>query len=849
MEVIKDDSLKRDERYRSRIYKYNLLEVFKRLSTRISANCSNEIIFALADNIKKLRFDFPQGINISIKIKHDEYFVKCEIVNEDLNIRISEKNNIEKIRSVTTLNNFVNLTNEQTKKSFITILKEFGIKYYSSKDNESNLRVLINALTNGSYYSFSDDTISKLNEQYHHNEKIIKAFSIIFRDLLNNKVKQNVEEGIRLLELFTYDNKYRLSFFRRVVLFVISDNWQVTKKLFWNIVNENDQDYIFSNYILYKDLYELLNKNQMLFDERELSILERIINLGPQENISIKKINDTSYWQLRWYSALRNIPQFIERYNKFSLSENLTHEYFENLGVVRVMSGSISPINIQEILQKNTKEIAEFIHSFKPKDRWEEPNIEGLSDTLNRAVANEPQKFSSEIELFRDIYYVYAYQFANGFIEAWKNEKPFNWEKVLFFFREYISSEKFNSGQLYLDEDDSGATVDWVIGAVARLLTEGMKSDDNAFDLSLLPVAKDILLILATKLKAVEDYKEINMDYPTYTLNSIAGKIIRALLDYSLIRARNLEKDSKLPKWEEDIQLLIDDTFKKGIIDGYVLTGWYFQQFYYLDKNWITTKVKDYYNLADQYWISFISGFVFGNPPFNKSIYKLFYPHYERAIRHNIKIKNFHDNGLIRHIGTFYFWGFEDLNTNGLLLILLDKGNHADILELVNFICSQEKYIQELKDDEKKNFERIVFDLWTNLANKYANAIEEDEQKILVALSNFLELIPELNEGYTKLVLKSTKVIDRDYHPHSLVENLIKFKDKGISNETAKYVGDILNTIQFGSYFTSIDNNYIIDLVVFLYENGQKGVADEFCNKMVKQGYEFLIEVHNRFKE
>lgn len=851
VEVVNESAFAHSQNYRSRVYLHYLSDVLidKKLTKKIVANCSDKIIFDLAGNIKKLRFNVPNGINISLKIKGDEYNIKSEIENENLNVTVSEKNESIKIIGTKSIEKFENLTDLQTRNAIISILKEFGIEYEVSQDNEFNLEILTNAVFNGSYYSFSVESISKLYDRDHHDDNVVEVFSLIFTEMLNEKVKQNFEVGFSIIKSFALDNKYRLPFFQRVVLFVIGENWEACKSLFWEIAKDNDPMNIFSKHSHQNDLYELLNKNQKLLIKQEIETVQKIINLGPQDEKNDIDSNSLDYWKLRWYSALRNISPFKEIYAKLSQTQNLTNEHYENLGEVTIRSGSVSPFRVDEILQKSNEEIVNFIHSFKPKDRWAEPTIEGLSNELSSAVQNEPQKFSDEIELYNDVPYIYAYQMANGFREAWKNKKQFNWEKVLEFYKLYIMVDKFSSGQLSLENDGWGATSDWVTGSVGNLLTEGMQSDSNAFDLSLLPIVKDILKTIVPRLKAADDIKQMNMDYPTYSLNSTSGKTLRTLVDYSLRRARNLKAEDNLPKWEQDIKDLLEETFKKGIIDGFILTGWYFQQFYFLDKDWITNKVKDYYKLEDKEWIAFFSGFAFGNPPFNKDIYELFYPHYERAIQKNASIKGLYDNGIIRHIVAFYFWDFENLEKEGLFLMLINKGNHANTLELVNFVWRQAGYLRGLNPGEVKNFETIIFNLWAFLASKYENPKGEQEQKVLAALSNLIVFVSELNDDYTNLVLKSSVITDKHFHSHYLIENIIKLKVKGKPHDTAKYIGLIINSIQFPTYFSSIDHQHIIDLVVFLYENGQKQIADEFCNKMARQGHEFLIEIHNKYKE
>lgn len=430
------------------------------------------------------------------------------------------------------------------------------------------------------------------------------------------------------------------------------------------------------------------------------------------------------------------------------------------------------------------------------------------------------------------------------FAVVW-NKRSFNWEKALQFFLTYLKDDRFRNGQFSIENDGWRATPDWVIGSVANLLTEGMQSDNNAFDKEFLPIAKSILQLLVADLEPKTDWEVTNMDYPTYSLNSTAGKVLRACIDYALRIGRNNYPIDSLVKWDDDTKDFFESVSKKKIIDSYVLIGWSYQQFYFLDSAWISNKIQSYYDLEEKFWFAFIGGFTSSNPPFNKTVYKLFYLHYERAIKNDVKLKNFYHDGIIRHIAAFYFWGYEDLQSKGLLFFIIEKNNPNTILELVNFIWRQEKYIIGLKEDEVKRFEKIILELWSLLAIKYEKFTIEEEQKVLIALSNLLELAPEINDDYTTLVLKSTKIPEKYFHVHYLIENLNKKKDKGDAEVTSKNIGIILNSIQFIPYFSAIDNKLIVDLVTFLYKNGQKLAANEFCNKMVKQGHEFLKDIYN----
>lgn len=835
----KSDSIDKKSYY-SITSMYHLKKSFRinNLVNRIIAFCSNDIIFQIADNLKKLRLDFSHGINLYFEFDGQKKNVKIFIENKNINVFLEGESHQEQILD------FEKYNEEETKQILLAALNNLNIKIES---NDRNVEIATHAILYGSYSEFLGTPISKLQEDFYHSENEIEVFTLILRDLLDEKAKQEKPDTIQILQQFISDITYRLAVFRRISLFVIAENWETTKSIFWEQIKNNDEKSYFLNSQYYEDIYYLLSKNQVYLTIREIEILENIIEVGPKNKNRNNDDNYIEYWKLRWYSALSNIEPFKAKYIQVSESQKITNEHFENLGKIITTVGDTSPFSIEEILQKSNTEIINYIHSFKPKSRWEEPSIDGLAGILGKAIEIEPQRFSNEIELYYDVYYIYTYYIINGFRDAWKDNKMFNWVNVLNFCKLYILNNKFYSGQFSLQIDGWQATSEWVVGAIGNLLTEGCKSDNNAFDLKLLPIAKEILLILVSNLKYDDDFKQTNMDYPMYSLNSTAGKTLRALLDYSLRKGRNLPDKTKSYKWDTDIKILFENSLDNGIIDSYILIGWHFQQFYFLDEEWIKGKVKQFYDLEENKWLAFMSGFAFDNPPFSKEIYYLFYPHYERAIINKYQIKGNQGNGLIRHIATFYFWGYEDLKKEGLLITLLNSGETKSIYELVKFIGWQDLYFNSLNQADAIKFQAIIYNLWYAIIMKFQDSEEIEEQDILVTLLNFLKFISELNENYTKLILKSSVFSVKNLRSHDLIENLVRFIDQKDIIETAKYIAQILISIPFTPYDINYDAISITSLVCFMYENGQEAIADEFCNKVTKQGNDFLIETYKKY--
>lgn len=828
--------------YRSRLYLHFLSDKFEKrnFAQKVVKYCSSNIILELGRTIKFLLLDYPKGVNTLLKDGEKEYEIKIHIEKENLLVSSKLKDS-EVANATSTLENWEDKSETNLKQELVSILKQQNINYIPNNENDDTFQRLNFALNTDLTSAFGFNSIRKLDDRYSNNEKVLNVFSLIFRELLDEKAKLNPVEAISLLKIFCYDKKYRIPFYKRITLYVICENWNTTKSLFWELVKGNDALHLFSICKYQKELYDLLYRNQQVLERGEKEIIQNIINQGEQDVVNEQDEKHKEYWQLRWYAALKDIDPFKEKYLSLSKSLNITNEHYENLGEVRMSSGSVSPISKDDLLEKSNQEIADYIKTFKPKDHWEDPNISGLSDILGSAVETQPEKFADEIESYQDVAYIYSYRMLNAFGEAWKKQKAFNWEKVLHYCLHTLKSDKFYSGELKTENDTWNATADWVVGSIAHLLSDGLQNDKNAFDVSLLPLAKEIVQIIVSNLKRADDFKGTNMDYPTYSLNSTAGKSLRALFDYSLHRARNLFKYEDKGKWEPEMQTLFEGALQKGILDANILEGMYFEQFYFLDKDWITEQVKQHYKSEEREWLAFIGGFAFGNPPFNKDLYTIFYPHYERAIENNIKLKCFQNNGFVRHITAFYFWKYETLSSEKLLFKFLNQSTHDAVGDLISFIGQQEGYQKSLSELKQREFQQMILELWKYLADKYENSSIEEEQKNLALIANWIVFAPELNETYTKLILKSCKHLDKTYSTHELLENLVALKSKGNPNTTAKAIGEIISSLNFKDYMANFYKEFIKDLVSFLFAHGQNQVAAEFCNKLASVHQQFFL--------
>lgn len=826
--------------YHSRIYLRFLADKFEKrnITPKVIKYCSSDFVLNLGRTLKFLLLDYPKGINSKLKDGENEYEIKIQIENENLSISSKLKNS-EVASATSTLSNWEDKNEDELKNELVSILKQQNIHYTPSNENNDTFRRLCLALNTDIGSPFSFIRIRKLDDRYTISEKVLNVFFLIFRDLLDVQARQNPEKALELLKTICFDSKYRIMFFKRITLYVICENWDTTKSLFWELLRNNDKLCIFSYFNYQEELFDLLNRNQKALNNEEIKIIESIIEQGKQVEVNEQNEKEKKFWKLRWYSALKNIEPFNEKYLSLSNELNITSDYYENFGKIRY-SGDISPFTIDELLEKSNQEIAEYIKSFNPQKSFDEPNISGLSAKFGGAVEAEPKKFATEIELYQDIPYIYSYHLLRAFCEAWKKQKTFDWEKILQYCLTTLKSPKFYSEELKIENDDWDAKSHLVVGSIADLIIGGLQNDNHAFDIKLLPLAKEIVQIIVSNLKRVNVSKETIMDYPTYSLNSTAGKSLKALFDYSLHRARNLFRREDKGKWETDIKFLFEETLQKGIIDGFILVGLYFENFYFLDYDWTTEQIKKQYKSEDREWLAFMGGLGCSRPPYNKELYTIFYPHYERAIDNNVSLKSFNNNGLVNHLTAFYFWKYETLSSEKLLFKFANQASPSEIGELIHFIWQQKNYSKTLSELEQQDFQQIIMDLWKFLADKYENSNVEEEQKNLAKLSNWIVFAPELNEAYTTLILKSCKHLDKTYS-HELLENLVQLKAKGNPNTIAKFVADIINSLNFNVHLSDVDKENIRDLVSFLFNNGQKQIAANFCNKMAAVNQQFFL--------
>lgn len=811
----------------------NLMRIFdEELITIIADSCAKETILLLIDKLKFIYYDYPSGVSFSIKKETEKLRVKLAINIDKNEIEVFSENGESFL-----IQKFDRKTQSSLNKALASNLVKQGFDIDS--ENNEHFDYTVQSLINGRSYMFGSYGVEEYRSN-HNNHRVEIAFVAILLRLLNEYIKKQPKKGLSLLNALFSKNEYQLAVVRQVCFFVIGNNWAVTQELFSEKLARGEIEKYFHNSRYNTDLGRFLKGLQQDFDSSIVDKLDEIISHPPNDT----EYETAKYWQLRWYSALRKNVAFEDKHKELSKELKLDDDHFDTLGRTQVFCGERSPIEVDELLKMSNIEIIDYVTDFKPKRDFNTPSVYGLGSVLQTAVKSDPQRFSEGIHDFSSLPSIYIYHIYSGFYRAWEDRKDIHWENVITFMLQYVEDERFYANKLRIEEDNR-ADADWCIGIFSNLLQEGMENDGHCLDVGLLPKVKKLLMIFASHLKSENNGS--NDDAVNASLNSTSGKILRALINYSLFNARKNLSNSEV-KWESDVRDVFEKAFENKVIDSIVSFGIYYPQFIFLSTEWSENKLEFFQTLKGKYWKAFWSGYLFSNYIPNKEDYSKYLAHYRRAIKTDDNDERLNRGRITQHITSFYFFGYDDLNSSSLVNEFCEQANAPIISRFINYVGNQKDYLSLLKTEEEKvEFENKIITLWKFLIKRFEKQQDEEGRELLSELLDLLSLMSELNSKITELILVSSPIIANSYRLVSLLDNLLRLCNSGFSEITAKYAGKIIASLPVGS-LPLYDNREVKDILVFLFENKQKDIANKFCDDKVRLGDESFSVLIDKYK-
>jgi len=669
------------------------------------------------------------------------------------------------------------------------------------------------------------------------------------RDLLNALVKkdQKIANGV-LAKLLTREHPI----FRRIALCVAGMNWEVCSDLYQHFAGRQ----MFNDYNIRHEVYKLLSDNFSLFPLKEKEKIISWIELGPDRAYD-EQDNEAqlAYWRQQWLLALvpSGYSKAAKLYEKYKAITKVEPEHPDFSSWTEVGWGpDPSPIAVDILLKKTNSEIAEYLITYKETERkWRAPSKEGLENALFEAVKANPTKFDSDIQPFVKIPINYQYEIIRGLRKAWEEKRDIVWEQVLAFCGELISSPEF-WGRFWQDSEYNYKDI--LISEIADLITEGTKDDSRAFHPDYLPTAEKILL---TMLEKIESKSEDSDDLLFEVSNSAKGRLLTALVNYSLRIAR-LSPTKATAKWSERIKAEFTRRLDPSVEPDakfFLTLGRYLANLYYLDGQWVETNINRIFpKEIEEYWQAAMEGYLLSGRVYSH-IYDLISKnsHYEKAIDTEFRNKEARKH-LIRHLCIGYLLEKDNIDDkSSYFLKCIDGWNLESVIEMISFFWLQREYLLdkenssnqanqlELASKQKSlilNFWRILYGL-LRTKGEYT----EGEQKVasdLTRLSCYLDAIDEESLNWLTF---SAKYIDKNFNSPFLIEYLLRLCDVSPTQVGIVYIEMLNGTTP------TYNKEHIRSIITKLYEGGETSAANRICNIYGSRGIEFPRDIYESYNQ
>jgi len=635
-----------------------------------------------------------------------------------------------------------------------------------------------------------------------------EILTIFLRDILNGTAKE--ESDIEnILERFL---NHKIPIFKRLALHTLTEYKQKFDKLISSKMFPNEETVIklMNDDNLRHELYRFIDLHFNDLTETQKKLIFAAILKGPilpnLEFSTEEKQNYRNKWKLEWLEVLKDkeFEPARKLYSELSGKIKFKPEHPDFISYSESFVGSVSPLSVEEILSKTTKEVVVYLKTFKEKSNWiKEPSKRALAQTLGYAIRKNPKKFEEKLEQFLDVPFDYTSEILLTFERLWQEKKGINWYRILEFCKNLVSSDRF-----WQNEERGRARV---TSAISDLIEAGTRNDENAFESNLSSIARDVLIVIAKKETVSHDYTS---DPSSSVLNSPKGKVFLALISYALRKARLDYKGNKEypEKWEKEVKDIFTDelTNPKRTYEIHTVCGQFFPQLRYLDRKWVGEHLKDIFPKEDEkFWLAAFGGYL-AISFLSKEVYELVREEYRKAIGMKIDFI-YSERTLAQHLTLAYLNEWEDLESEGSIFKqYVDRASEQQIIECINYL-RPEKRLEKYKDK--------IISFWEYRFDKIANKLESHKKE----LSNFIKLA-----GY--LDVKET-----DVKTGNMLEASIKF---------AAYSNNTDRVIEFFAQRCQINPLLIAGLFNELLDNCE--VPPRYSPEEIKQVIETLYQTPNR---
>ena len=677
----------------------------------------------------------------------------------------------------------------------------------------------------------------KSNESYA--ELLVNFISTLFQfnepDNIVETVKTLLQESHTIL--------------RRIAVTAVTHHYEDLKQLFWGWQGNPLEDIS-----LKPELYQLIKTNSPKFEESEINQILRWIK-STEYNVSTEdaetQAKDMAYRKREWLSALletsnHNVVSAYQEYEQINSAE-INHPGL--LWRTETSWGEVTPVTAEALSDMSNIQIAEYLTEFEEDNiSLSSPTERGLAETLEKCVTMDPQRFANDLQIYQDIDTLYQHSILSGFLEAWRDQKKFDWTALLEFSHQILSSEKFWS-----EQDITGLNYkDWIVAVITDLIIDGTKDDDHAFNIQLLPLAEQILLILEEKIESDDPIIATrngirSIELSATFFNSIKCKIFTAMIDYAL-RCARVSNIKQGRRWSPKIKEIFTRKMNKeheSFVGVSFAFGAYLPYLSHLDEAWVIENIDRIFPQEDEFhwYITFMGYLYYSNTVYDR-LYLLLKErgYYQKVL--NTDFVNLADEVLISGIaqqlvGHIYVgWIIEEwetLDDETSLIFQLINSDKPDLLyALVHFFWNHREHLSEKEQTQIRLAWRAMFEVFSAKSDLIGY------EKVLSHLSGWLDIVDNIDTEVLEWVKLSAKYLNEISDSSFFLTALRKH----VSEAPAEVANIYLEILDSGIY-PDYDQADIKEILRVIWDTEHKEEARQICNLYAKAGHLFLETFYN----
>jgi|WetSurMetagenome_2_1015567.scaffolds.fasta_scaffold16132_4 hypothetical protein len=645
--------------------------------------------------------------------------------------------------------------------------------------------------------------------------------------------------------------RYHYPIFRRLAFHTIDLQWRDLRVCFDSKLDHEHLREWLTLPSCRLELLRLLGRHATDLDDTQKQVVAAAVEegLGPTKNGKPYPVEMEAEWKRGILYGLKEDAFFGLLYEKYrAITENDAEPPPPFRIQIRRGPGS-SPCSPQELQSMDGPSLATYLASFTPGDPWNGPTLDGLCDSLKKAVAEDPTGFTPKLPSLIETRLSFAVHIVWGYRDAWKAQKSLDWQRVLDFLSKYTKPEEFWAGGRASANDDRHSDPREVVGMAADLIEGGATQDEHAFNPDVLPMVVELLAGWFSRTKARSPTTAT--DPLTAAYNTNRGALLRAMVIVAL-RTGRLLRDKVITgaaAWPIEFSGPFDIGFKQNDPDAYVLFGYYLYNFHFLDWEWATDRLKTIECLeSDPPWLSFIYGFLFRGE-FNREVHKAMLPSLRRALREP-KLDAESRRRLGACVCSGFLRGLDIIGKGGLVDEVLSGWSSEQIRYIVAFLWGSQDYFlgrpegnaPALEQAEQLRIRSLISQLWDAICDRLIPRLNgtptEADRSIASASASLCVFLRCLDTASAERLTTLARFTLPGMDATNLVDAMNELRRRGNPKVVAGSIGRAFKAL-VDAVAPTYNLDHVKDITQYLLDSGNvaRPIGKQIRDRYVRMGY------------